>query len=262
MTDSLDFSDHFSGHAERYARHRPTYPEPLFRWLASLAPACGLAWDCATGNGQCAVALVGHFARVVATDASEKQLAEATPVEGVEYRVEAAERTSLDDGSVDLVTVAQALHWFDVEAFGREFLRVARPGAVLATWSYGRMRVTPEVDRIVGRLMYERLAGDWPPERSHVENGYRDLALPIEPIAAPNFEMTAEWSSRQALDYIGTWSAARRFATREGFDAVEEVESELRRAWGDGLRTVRWPLAFRVGAAARPGATASPARSG
>ena len=70
-------TDHFSAHAQNYARFRPTYPTELFAWLASQSPGHRLAWDCGTGNGQAALGLADHFVHVHATDLSPQQLAQA-----------------------------------------------------------------------------------------------------------------------------------------------------------------------------------------
>ncbi len=112
-----NFEDHLSQQAHDYARHRPHYPRELFTYLATIAPSHRLAWDCGTGNGQAARALAEHFNRVVATDASSDQLAQAIRHGRIEYRIERAEDVSLEASSVDLVTVAIAVHWFDLAPF-------------------------------------------------------------------------------------------------------------------------------------------------
>ncbi len=241
------FSDHFSDHAAHYARHRPGYPEPLFSFLGELAPGRGLAWDCGTGNGQAAIGLAAHFDRVVATDASTEQLAAAEAHPRVEYRNEAAEATTLPAARVDLVTVAQAAHWFDLERFAPEVRRVAAPEGVFAAWCYRLMRVTPRIDPLLERLMFDTLEPYWPAERRHVEERFASLELPIDEIGAPTFGMRKEWTVAQALDYARTWSATRRFLADRGFDPVAAASGEIEAAWGGGIRTVAWPLDLRVG---------------
>jgi SAM-dependent methyltransferase len=201
------FQDHFSGHADRYGAFRPTYPVALFEYLASLAPARDLAWDCATGNGQAALALSPFFGRVVATDASPQQVAQARPHDRIDYLVAPAERTPLPESSIDLITVAQALHWFALPAFYSEVLRVARPGGILAAWCYELNEITPEVDQVIGRLYSDILGGDWPPERRLVEEGYRTIPFPFDEVAPPQFSMGARWDLPRLLGYLGTWSA-------------------------------------------------------
>jgi SAM-dependent methyltransferase len=251
----MSFKDHFSGHADRYGAYRPSYPAALFEYLASLAPSHELAWDCATGNGQAAVALAPFFRRVVATDASARQIAEARAQPGVEYRVAPAERTDLADGSADLVTVAQALHWLDLPAFYAEVRRVCRPGAIVAVWTYQNCAVSPEVDAVVARL-YDGILGDyWPPERKLVEQGYWTLAFPFEEIEAPTFPMVARWDLRRMFGYLDTWSSNQRYQARHGADPVDLVRDELAVAWGDADRErgVVWPFLLKVGRVSKAG---------
>lgn len=243
------FKDHFSGHAEDYGAFRPTYPPSLFAYLASLAPAHDLAWDCATGNGQAALALAPSFGRVVATDASSRQVAQARAPDRIAYLVAHAERTPLPDASVDLVTVAQALHWFDVIPFYAEVRRVTRPGGVLAAWCYELHQINTEVDPVIRRLYADILGGDWPSERRLVEDGYRTIPFPFDEIIPPRFAMAARWDLERLLGYLGTWSAVVRHRGRTGGDPLDLIRGDLEAAWGDaGLeREVVWPLNMRVG---------------
>ena len=153
----MAFSDHFSARAADYASSRPRYPSALFAWLATIAPRRTLAWDCGTGNGQAATALARRFARVIATDASAEQIANAAPNPRVIYRVAASERSGLPGGCADVVTVAQALHWFDLPRFWDEARRVLRADGVVAAWCYGLATVDPAVDDAVSAF-YRSLA--------------------------------------------------------------------------------------------------------
>lgn len=242
------FQDHFSAVAAEYSRFRPRYPESLFAWLAGLVPHTRLAWDCATGSGQAAVALAPHFDRVAATDASEEQIARAHAHPRVDYRRASAEASRLDAGSVALVTVAQALHWFDLERFHSEVRRVLAPGGVIAAWCYGLGTVAPEIDIELRWFYEERVGRYWPGERTHVERGYRDLPFPFDELPVPPFTMEASWPLRALLGYLGTWSAVQEARRHEGTDPMDDL-ARLRTAWGDPatLRTMRWPLALRVG---------------
>lgn len=240
------FKDHFSGHAADYARARPTYPDALFRFLAGLCDTRELALDCATGNGQAAVALSVHFDRVIATDASAEQLAAATPAERVEFREARAEHSGLDAETIDLLTCAQALHWFDIETFFTEARRVLKPRGVLAVWCYGTCRIDAACDRIVHGF-YRSLDPWWPPEREVVERGYRDITMPFPLLDAPRFAMQADWRASDMLDYLGTWSATRRCREDTGREPLAAIEPELKRVWGRGTRRVRWPLHFFAG---------------
>ena len=240
------FKDHFSAVAAGYARHRPTYPADLFSWLSEQCERRLQAWDCATGSGQAAIALAAHFESVAATDASAEQVRAAARHPAVHYSVAPAEATPFDAGAFDLITVGQALHWFDVERFYAEAGRVAAPGGVLAAWSYGRCSVTHDVDACV-EFLYSDLTGPfWPPERALIERGYRDFDLPGPEIEAPAFAMQLEWRSDDMLGYLRTWSACHRYVAVHGTDPVDRIEATLKEAWGDAARTVRWPLALRV----------------
>lgn len=247
--ETAPFKDHFSDHSALYAQARPHYPDALFAWIADAAPAHGCAWDAGCGNGQASVALARHFRHVVATDPSAQQIGHAIADPRIEYRAEPAEHTSLASHSVDAVTVAQALHWFDLAAFVEEVRRVAKPGALFAAWSYANCRVNPSVDAIVADLYDGVLGPFWPPERKWVDEGYASLALPFAAVDAPAFEMRADWNAAQFLAYLASWSAAQRHREATGDDAVAAVADRVCAAWGDGARPrpVRWTLAIRAG---------------
>jgi SAM-dependent methyltransferase len=245
----VSFKDHFSGHASLYAQARPHYPDALFDWIAQQAPARARAWDVGCGNGQASVALARRFERVIATDPSAQQIGNAEQHPRIDYRVEPGERTSIADRSVDAITVAQALHWFDLPRFVDEVKRVARPGAIFAAWTYAGCNVTPQADAVIARLYDDMLGAYWPPERRLVDEGYASLALPFDPLPAPAFEMRMEWTAEQLLAYLSSWSAAQRYHAATGRDAVAEIAGALREAWGDPRqpRTVRWTLGMRAG---------------
>ena len=245
MTES-SFKDHFSKQAAEYAKFRPRYPKELFRWLASVAPSNEIAWDCATGSGQAAVELADVFARVIATDASEKQIANAEKHPRVEYRVATAENSGLESQSIDLITVAQALHWFDLEKFYSEVRRVLKPRGVIAATAYKLATVSPAIDSLVNHYYSDVVGTYWPSERVLVEK-FEDLPFAFAEIETPAFEMTAEWSVEQLLGYLRTWSATQRFMAAEKRDPLNEVEAELRAVWGEKEQRVIWPLTLKVG---------------
>lgn len=248
---SQKFRDHFSGVANRYADFRPHYPAALFDYLATLAPRNSTIWDCAAGNGQATHDLAKRFAKVIATDASKEQIASATPNPKVEFRVAPAEQSGLPDNSVGLITVAQALHWFDFEQFYAEAKRVLKSNGVLAAWAYGINEV--EGDAAVNQIVqhfYENVVGPyWPPERALVEAGYRTISFPFAEITPPVFRMEANWTLEQLLGYFSTWSATNRRIKATGRNPLEPLSVELARIWGDAnsTRLVAWPLALRVG---------------
>ena len=257
----MKFTDHFSSVALAYAAHRPRYPDELFAWLASISPARGVAWDCGAGSGQASVGLAAHFGRVIATDASAAQIAQAPPHPAVEYRVAPAEDTGLPDESADIVTVAQAAHWFDLPRFFAEARRVVRPGGVVALWTYNLLSSgVPEVDALIGHFYGTTLGPWWSPERRLVDEGYRSIAFPFDERPAPPFEMRARWTLDQVLGYLRTWSAVDRFRRETGRDPVVPLADALRRQWTEPAapREIVWPLALRVGRVMRePRATAA-----
>ena len=239
------FSDHFSGHADSYAAHRPGYPQALFDWLARQCPRRQCAWDCATGSGQAAGGIAPYFEHVVATDASSTQIDNAVPHVGVEYRVATAEDSGLRDSAIDLITVAQALHWFDLPAFFAEVQRVTHEGAVITAWSYERSKVNGDIDKTL-EMIFDEVEAYWPPEREIVENRYRDIVLPGEPLTPPPFDMTVDWTADNMLAYLRTWSATRRYMADRNADPVGLHEQALKDAWGDNAQTVHWPLTMLV----------------
>jgi SAM-dependent methyltransferase len=247
------FKDHFSTQAAAYAEFRPEYPPALFDFVASLVDRRDAAWDCGTGSGQAAVALADHFTHVVATDASEAQIAAARtrrPHPRVEYRVVPAEASGLPNASVNVVAVAQSLHWFDLARFYAEVRRVVAPGGALAVWSYGDPVLDdPALDERLQRFNAETVGPYWPPERRLVGEGYLALPFPFAESAAPALTLEQAWTIGELAGYLRSWSATARYAAAHGSDPVTQIEGELAPLWGDqaGRRRVRWPLTVRAG---------------
>ena len=242
------FKDHFSGHAADYRAFRPTYPKELFAFLASQAPGRELAWDCGTGSGQAAVSLGEHFDRVFATDASAEQVKNAEPHPKVEYTVAPAEKCPLPDASVDLVMVAQALHWFDHDRFYAEVRRVCKPGGILAATCYYLPSVNAEVDPVL-RRWEDFIRPYWTPERVWVDDGYRSIPFPFAELPAPRMELTVPVTLAEFVGYLGTWSATRQYVKQHGSNPLEAFTAEFVAVWGDPstVRTLRWELAMRLG---------------
>ena len=250
--------DYFSAQAADYARFRPHYPAALFEALAALAPARRLAWDCATGSGQSAVPLAEYFERVIATDASASQLAAAERHERVEYRVAIAESSGLDDGSVDLVNVSQALHWFDLDAFYAETRRVCVPSGALAVSSYDSVELeTPALSRIISRFEHETLGAYWPDRRKLVGLALAEMPFPFDEVKLPRFELALEWTLSELIGYTRSWSATAAYTRAHGAAAARELESALEKdlsaEWGDASarRRVSWPFIVRAGIVAQ-----------
>jgi len=241
------FKDHFSAQAAEYRRYRPDYPPALIEWVAALAPAPGLALDLATGNGQAAVALAQYFTGVRATDLSAAQLAEAAPHPRVSYVLEPAEQVGVPDATFDLAVAAQAAHWFDFGRWAAEMRRVLKPGGAVAIWTYEKFRGGRRIDALVDRFYSEVVGQYWPPERRHVEQGYRSVPFPFDEVTAPAFELVTHWDATTALNYLGTWSSVVRYREARGEDPLALFEPVLHRAWGDGLVELRWPIHLRAG---------------
>jgi len=250
VTARQPFKDHFSPLASVYSEFRPTYPGALLDYVASLCRKRTVAWDCACGSGQATMALAARFDRVLATDASAKQIAEARTDPKISYRVSTAEASGLDDASVDLVVVAQAAHWFDLRRFYAEVQRVLRAGGVLALWSYGPLHVeSGAIDRLVQSFYHDTVGPFWPPERRLVDEGYRQLPFPYPDIPPPPLRMQEQWPLARLLGYVRSWSATGRYIDQHGHDPVTELEAQLVPLWGAAAqeRQVEWPLALRTG---------------
>jgi SAM-dependent methyltransferase len=246
----MPFKDHFSRLARQYLAFRPLYPAPLFDYVASLCREQRCAWDCACGSGQATLPLAGRFDSVIGTDASARQIAAAPSHPKVTYRVAGAEHSGLDTASVDLITVAQSLHWFDLELFYREVERVLSETGVLAVWSYGVLHVDGgDIDPIIQTFYYDTVGDYWPPERWHVDDAYRSLPFPFAETAPPPFSMQERWPLAHLLGYLRSWSATGRYIDRHGRDPVATLHEKLERVWGDptDARLVTWPLLLRAG---------------
>lgn len=245
----MTFKDHFSQGSAAYAAARPRYPRALVDFLAGACASTALAWDVGCGSGQLSTLLAERFGKVIATDASAQQLEHAEAHPKVEYRRAPAEASGLDARSVDLVTAAQAAHWFELPRFYAEVRRVARgPGAVVALVTYAWHSVAPAIDEVVAPFALGTLAPFWPKERKSVEDGYASLDFPFARLEVPALELSADWDVEAMLAYIRTWSAVSAFV-RAGHEAqVQAFEADVRKAWGPiGARRVTWPLTVVAG---------------
>ena len=210
-----------------------------------------MAWDCATGNGQAAKSLGDFFDTVVLSDGSEEQVMQfgvtKPDMNNLFATVMLAEKVALKPTSMDLVVVAQALHWFNLDAFFAELDRVLKPGGLFAAWSYGIHHVNEAVDTVVGRLYEDIIGSYWPEERHIVENHYRDITFPYPLLDVPQFELSKSWSIEQLLGYMNSWSAVQRYRADAGQDPLALIREELQRAWGgEQNRIVSWPLTLKV----------------
>ncbi|USD38309.1 MULTISPECIES: class I SAM-dependent methyltransferase [Ferrimonas] len=240
--------DLFSGHSQEYARFRPDYPESLFEHISGLCQQQQRALDIATGSGQAARALADHFQQVLAVDVSLAQLRHANSHPRVRYLAGRGEQIPVADASLDLITVAQALHWLNLPRFNQQVHRTLKPGGVLAVWCYGNCHVTPAVDEVVAHLYQSILGRYWSAQRRWVENGYRHLKLPLLPQATRHLQIEKSWTLAQFCGYLQTWSALQRYLKTHTESDLKPVWQALAVAWGDARSTkvVRWPLTLRV----------------
>ena len=239
--------DRFSGHASLYAQYRIDYPAELYEFILASVGERRAAWDCATGNGQVAGALADLFEHVEATDISETQLILAVQKPNIHYQHSPAEQTPFADHSFDLITVAQALHWFDVAAFHREVRRVAKPGATIAEWGYGLVQLSPDLDPVMLDFYRNRIGPYWDPQRAFIDNAYATLPFPFAEAKRATFTARRSWSLERFLNYLRTWSAVRQYIHENEADPVTELGEEFAPIWGEGDRDVCFPIFLRVG---------------
>jgi len=245
----LEFNDHFSKQAKEYALYRPKYPPEMFEFLSGLVKEHSVAWDSATGNGQAALGLAEHFDKVIATDASEAQISRAFPHPKIEYRVAPAESSGLDSSSIDLITVASAIHWLDSEKFYSEVKRVLKPGGVIAVWVYDGIFINPEIDRVIHEYVSEKLDKHWPKQSAISWNFEKEIQLPFEKIDCPEFNIRLNWSPKDYLDFLYTWSSTQNYIKAHGSDPFDELRMQLLNIWGaeNEKRPVKMPLMIKAG---------------
>jgi SAM-dependent methyltransferase len=237
--------DHFSSIAAEYAAGRIGYPEELYRFLSAQCRRHDLAWDCATGSGQAARDLVRMFSSVIATDISADLLALAPPHPRISYRAASAEKSDIESDSVDLVGVAQALHWFDLSRFWPEVTRVLKQEGVLAFWGYNWPVVAPEIDHVLEDFK-AAIASSWPERSSILHQGYRSISAPLHEIPSPAFEASAQWKLDDYLEHLRSWSATRYYRERTGEDITKKFQPAFTDAWRGGRVSVKWPLILRA----------------
>lgn len=243
------FKDHFSKGSADYATYRPSYPIELVEQLAAISPSQQRALDCGCGTGQLSTLLAKRFHEVIATDASDEQIKQAKACKNVIYRTALAENSGLDNATVDLITVAQAAHWLDLEKFYSEVWRIAKPEAVIALITYGVLHVEGDIDRHIQDFYYNTIASFWPIERRHVEDGYSNLPFPFQQIELPQLNIEVQWNLQQLIGYIKTWSALKAAEKALGTNPIEQILPSLQSEWGDPTikKQVTWPLSIRAG---------------
>ena len=214
----------FDSKGQNYAEFRPGYPQELLAWVASTAKNHQLLWDCATGNGQAACALAEYFETIIATDSASSQIEAATPNPRVHFKVASAEQSGLDNNSVDCITIAQALHWFANETFFNEARRVAKPGASIAAWCYATAVLEDkEMNSVWLKCYDEYLRPYFPPGREHVDNAYATIPFPFSHKQTKTFRQDYSWTLKRFLQYVGTWSATRKYLHTHSIDPIKDL---------------------------------------
>lgn len=241
--------DRFSQHAADYQKYRPDYPEELYAYILQWIPAKGIAWDCGTGNGQVAAELAKHFKQVYATDISEQQLQQAPQLANVQYKIESAEHTDFPSQYFDLITVAQAIHWFDFDLFYNEVTRTLKPSGVLAVMGYGLLQTDPSLQSLIDHFYTTIVGPYWDKERRYLDEGYQTIPFPFQEIQTPSFIHPMQWTLPQLIGYLNTWSAVKRYEKEEGMNPISFIEKELQQTWGhaSSTRTVTFPILLRIG---------------
>lgn len=245
----MKYIDHFNTESKQYQQFRPDYPDALYQFLATLTPRKSCIWDCATGSGQAALALVKYFDRVIATDINRGQLDAAPSHQGVYYLCCPAEKTPLSAQSIDMVTVAQALHWFDFDLFYQEVQRVCKPSAYFAAWCYTLIRINSDIDSLIDKLYTNILGEYWPVERRYIDEEYRTIPFPFEVINTPGFTIEKEINFDELIGYLLTWSGLKEYQSKKKSDPMKLLVEELAEAWGASEKKylVHWPIHLRVG---------------
>jgi len=249
----MAYKDHFSAVARDYRKFRPGYPPELFAFLAFVAAEHELAWDCATGTGQAAKRLAQYFSRVVATDVSQSQLKSAEKAQNITYSVAPAEKTNILSQSVDLISVAQALHWFDINKFYLEAERVLKPGGILAVWTYDVLRIQPDIDELIDDLYKNILKPYWPIECEMVAQRYKNIQLPFQQIQSPVFNISENWTLHHLIGYLNTWSAVNLYQEQKKSNPLLIVYDKIAEIWGDSSKAypVQWKIYLK--ASVKPG---------
>jgi ubiquinone/menaquinone biosynthesis C-methylase UbiE len=241
------FTDLFSKQAASYQKHRPTSPPALFEYLHSLTTEHQLAWDCGTGNGQAAIGLADFYEQVYATDPSEQQIKHATLHPRIIYKIERAETCGLTDHTADLITIANALHWFDFSTFYAEVKRVLKPNGVIAAWTYGHTTISPGIDAIIKHYHDEIVGEFWQDENRLIDKNYATIPFPFEPVSAPPFSTHKEMSFDDLIGLIHSWSATQKYIDKYASDPVKNIQQQLRSLWQNEKATASWQLILKIG---------------
>lgn len=239
--------DNFSKQANAYAKYRPTYPQELYDFILSKVEQRDVTWDCGTGNGQTAKELAKYFKKVFATDISEKQIQNAHKADNIFYSVQPAEQTRFENNTFNLITVSQALHWFNFEKFYSEVKRVGRPGSWLAVWVYSLLRISKDIDPIVEDFFLNMLEKYWDAERKYVDDNYVTIPFPFEEIKRSAFSIEFYWTLDELEGYFVTVSALQKFLTANNDNPLPELMNKIRPYWTNETMKVIFPIHLQMG---------------
>lgn len=240
--------DNFSSQSGNYSKFRPTYPKELYDLLYSLVPDTKTAWDCGTGNGQVAGELAKFFEQVYATDISQQQIENAVQNSRIIYSVQKAEESSFPDNFFDLITVAQAIHWFDFSAFYKEVFRTIKPKGIIAVIGYGLIQTFKEADAIIAEFYKNIIGPFWDKERRYIDEHYQTIPFPFQELESKPLDNVQEWSFEHLIGYLSTWSAVQHYKKEKKEDPVQLIYDELKECWGaTAKRTVSFPILLRIG---------------
>lgn len=240
--------DNFSDKSDKYAKYRPTYPQEMLDFIFSLLDKKENAWDCGTGTGQIAIELSKEFNNVYATDISQTQLDNAIKKDNIFYSLQSAEQTNFSDNSFDLITVAQAIHWFDFDKFYSEVKRTLKENGVIAVIGYGLIQIDEKVDEIILDFYKNVVGSYWDKERKYIDEKYKTIPFPFNEIESPKFYIKSEWTFEHLLGYFETWSAIKHFIKTNKYNPVDNIFDKLKEAWGNDLsKKITFPVLLRIG---------------
>ncbi len=240
--------DNFSIGSDKYAIYRPEYPDSVVNYIVGITEQRESVWDCATGNGQFAKKLSPHFKSVYATDISQSQIDNAAQFKNINYSIQPAEKTTFPDNFFNLITVAQAIHWFNFDSFYQEVYRTIRKDGHLAVIGYGLIRISPELDEIIDYFYKDIIGSYWDKERKYVDEGYKTIPFPYKEIYLNDFSQTIIWTIDHLIGYLGTWSSVKHYQQKNGHNPIDRINENLKLAWGsDACKSVNFPILLRIG---------------
>lgn len=244
-----EIQDNFSKQSSFYKKYRPNYPIELINDILHITCEMDSCWDCGTGNGQVAVELSHHFENVFATDVSENQIANAVKKENITYGVERSEDTSFIDNQFDLITVAQALHWFDFKSFNKEINRVCKNGAIVAVWGYGLLRIEESIDLLLDSFYTDIIGPYWNKERKYVDDEYASIPLDFKEInLKKDYLIKTYWTIGDLEGYLNSWSSVQNYITKNKQSPVDQIIESISVYWDNQTtKEINFPIFTRIG---------------